>query len=370
MLDSMKRAGRKIDNAAMREAAEFAIYEVELTNGGTAAASAPRIGQRNIGKVAFLYKRYGVQMAELLISLIYNSVRGTKADKQAARLQGIGTLGGAFAVAGAQGLPLFGAVAIVYNLLKDDNDEDFDTIARKAIGEEFYGGLGNALLGVDVASRMGLSDLIFRDRLIEKNQPFIFDMAEILGGPVVGVALQIDRGYDKMFQQGEFVRGVEAMSPAAIRNALKTYRFYTEGVKTQRGDNIVKDLPAPLLVGQFLGFAPAEYTRQLAVNAQLKKLSKAGSSQRTNLLRKYYVAYRFGNFAETRKIMRDIAEFNKKFPSLRITPETIKKSMAQHMRTTKKIYSGVTLDPRMFNDLKQSAAEYDDTLTIWENLGL
>ena len=68
--------------------------------------------------------------------------------------------------------------------------------------------------------------------------------------------------------------------------------------------------------------------------------------------------------------MRDIAEFNKKFPSLRITPETIKKSMAQHMRTTKKIYSGVTLDPRMFNDLKQSAAEYDDTLTIWENLGL
>jgi len=34
------------------------------------------------------------------------------------------------------------------------------------------------------------------------------------------------------------------------------------------------------------------------------------------------------------------------------------------------MYSGVTLDPRMFNDLKQSAAEYDDTLTIWEDLGL
>jgi len=370
MLNSMKKAGRKIDNAAMREAAQFAVYEVELTNGGTAAASAPRLAQAGIGKVAFLYKRYGIQMMELLGSLINDSVRGTKAEKQAARYQFAGVLGGSAVVAGAQGLPFFGAVALVYNTLKGDEDEELDTVVRKAIGEGFYGGIGNYLLGVDVASRMGLSDLIFRDRLIEKDQSLFFDMIEVLGGPVVGVGMQMERGFEKMFQQGEFARGIEAMSPAAIRNAIKSYRFYNEGAKTQRGDAIVKDLPAPLLVGQFLGFAPSEYTRQLAVNAQLKKLSKAGNSQRTNLLRKYYVANRFGNFSEAREIRRKMNEFNRKFPTLRITPDTIKRSMAQHMRTTKKMYSGVNLDPRMFNDLKQSAAEYDDTLTIWEDLGL
>ena len=370
MLNSMKKAGRKIDNAAMREAAQFAIYEVELTNGGTAAASAPRLAQAGIGKVAFLYKRYGIQMMELLGSLINNSVRGTKAEKQAARYQFAGVLGGSAVVAGAQGLPFFGAVALVYNTLKGDEDEELDTVVRKAIGEGFYGGIGNYLLGVDVASRMGLSDLIFRDRLIEKDQSLFFDMIEVLGGPVVGVGMQVERGFEKMFQQGEFARGIEAMSPAAIRNAIKSYRFYNEGARTQRGDAIVKDLPAPLLVGQFLGFAPSEYTRQLAVNAQLKKLSRTGNSQRTNLLRKYYVANRFGNFSEAREIRRNMNEFNRKFPSLRITPDTIKRSMAQHMRTTKKLYSGVTLDPRMFNDLKRSAAEYDDTLTIWEDLGL
>ena len=370
MLDSMKRAGRKIDNAAMREAAEFAIYEVELTNGGTAAASAPRLAQAGVGKVAFLYKRYGVQMMELLGSLINNSVRGTKAEKQAARYQFAGVLGGSAIVAGAQGLPFFGAVALVYNTLKGDEDEELDTVVRKAIGEGFYGGIGNYLLGVDVASRMGLSDLIFRDRLIEKDQSLFFDMIEVLGGPVVGVGMQMERGFEKMFQQGEFARGIEAMSPAAIRNAIKSYRFYNEGALTQRGDAIVKDLPAPLLVGQFLGFAPSEYTRQLAVNAQLKKLSRAGNSQRTNLLRRYYVANRFGNFSEAREIRKKMNEFNRKFPSLKITPDTIKRSMAQHMRTTKKMYSGVTLDPRMFNDLKRSASEYDDTLTIWEDLGL
>ena len=106
------------------------------------------------------------------------------------------------------------------------------------------------------------------------------------------------------------------------------------------------------------------------MNAQLKKLSRAGNRQRTELLRGYFVGNRFGNFSEAREIRKKMNEFNRKFPSLKITPDTIKRSMAQHMRTTKKMYSGVTLDPRMFNDLKRSASEYDDTLTIWEDLGL
>ena len=368
MLDSMKRAGRKIDDAAMREAAEFAIYEVELTNGGTAAASAPRIGQKGAGKVAFLYKRYAVQMMELLAKLAMDTYKGN--DRKAAMYQLGGVFGGAGLVAGIQGLPVYGAIATVYDLLKGDEDEDLDTVVRKTFGEGWYGGLGNYILGFDVASRMGLSDLIFRDRLIEKDQSLFFDAIEILGGPVVGVGMQMERGFDKMFQQGEFYRGVESISPAAIRNGLKSVRFYEEGALTQRGDVIVKDLNPFLLAGQFLGFAPAEYTRQLAENAQLKKLSRTAATKRTKLLRRYYVANRFGNYAEARKIRRDIAEFNREFPSVRITPDSIKRSMAQHMRTSKRIHSGVTLNPKMFTSLKQSASEYDDTLTIWEDLGI
>ena len=49
--------------------------------------------------------------------------------------------------------------------LEPKDEDDFDTTMRKFLGEGFYGGLGNYLFGVDVASRMGLSDLIFRDRV-------------------------------------------------------------------------------------------------------------------------------------------------------------------------------------------------------------
>ena len=369
-LTPKQKADLKLSDAKYREAADFAIYEVELTNGGTAAASAPRIGQQGIGKVAFLYKRYGIQMMELLARLTIDSVKGSKADKAAARRQLAGTVGGAALVGGVQGLPLYGAVGMVYNLLKGDEDEDFDTENRKFFGEGAYGGLGNYFLGVDVASRMGLSDLIVRDRLIEKDQPLIMDLIETFGGPVVGVGMGVERGYDKMFNQGEFARGVEAMSPAAIRNVLKSVRFYEEGARTQRGDVIVDDLHPALLVGQFFGFAPAEYTRQLAENAQLKKLDLKSSRQRTNLLRQYYAAVRMGNYSKARRLREDMIEFSRKFPSARITPETIKKSMASHMRTSKNTHSGVTFSSRMMDDMKQSASEYDDTITIWEDLGI
>lgn len=369
-LSAEEKANLKLSEAEYREAAEFAVYEVELTNGGTAAASAPRLAQQGIGKVAFLYKRYGVQMMELLYKLSAESIRGTPAEKAQARRQMAGVFGGAALVAGAQGLPMYGVAAMVYDMFKGDEDEDLDTVVRKTIGEELFGGMGNAVLGVDVASRMGLSDLVFRDRLIEKDQPFLFDLIEVLGGPVVGVSMQMERGYDKAINQGELMRGVEAMSPAALRNVLKTYRFYEDGAKTQRGDTIVDDISAPLLVMQFLGFAPAEYTRQLAQNAQLKKISGAAARQRTKLLRRYYAAVRSGDTSKARGIREDMNEFNRKFPSVRITPDTIKRSMAQHMKTSRKMHYGVTIDPRMMRDMRQSAAEYDDTLTIWDNLGM
>ncbi len=369
-LSAEEKANLKLSEAEYREAADFAIYEVELTNGGTAAASAPRIGQKNIGKVAFLYKRYGVQMMELLYKLGIGSIRGTPAEKAQARRQLAGVFGGSMLVAGAQGLPMYGVAAMVYDMFKGDEDEDFDTVVRKTMGEELFSGMGNAVLGVDVASRMGLSDLVFRDRLIEKDQPFLFDLIETLGGPVVGVSMQMERGYDKAIGQGELARGVEAMSPAAIRNVLKTVRFYEEGARTQRGDAIVDDISAPLLVMQFFGFAPAEYTRQLAENAQLKKISGRAAKQRTNLLRKYYAAVRSGDTSRARSIREDMNEFNRTYPSVRITPDTIKRSMAQHMKTSKKMHYGVTINPRMMSDMRQSASEYDDTLTIWDNLGM
>ena len=71
----------------------------------------------------------------------------------------LATIAETLLMAGAQGLPLYGVVATVYDLFKGDDDEDFDTVVRKTIGEELYSGPVNAVLGVDVASRCVVSRL-------------------------------------------------------------------------------------------------------------------------------------------------------------------------------------------------------------------
>ena len=57
-----------------------------------------------------------------------------------------GVFGGAALVAGVQGLPFFGVVAMISNMFKEDDEEDFETSVRKYMGEGPYGGAVNYLL--------------------------------------------------------------------------------------------------------------------------------------------------------------------------------------------------------------------------------
>ncbi len=369
-LGAMRKAGRTIDDAARTEAAMEAIKITELTNGGAIATGAPRYAQKSFGKVMFLFKRFGISMTYHLAKLAKEAIKGSPADKLVARKQLAGTVGMAGIIGGAQGLPLVGAIGSVIDLIFGDEDEDdFDTTMRKFLGEGFYGGLGNYLFGVDVASRMGLSDLIFRDRLVQKDQSLFYDAIEMVGGPVVGTALNMERGL-KMIDEGNVERGVEAMLPAAIRNILKAHRFATEGANTLRGDPIVGDIGAGHVFGQLMGFAPAAYTKQLQENARLKRRERSAGDQKSTLYKRYYVAARHGDAAEMKKIMKEIAEYNKKFPSTAITNKSFSQSMKAHQRTTANMHHGIVINPRMRNELMENAAEYDDTITVWQDLGI
>ena len=366
-LNKMKSDGRKIDEAARQEAAIEAINVTEMTNGGIAAASAPRFAQDGPGKVVFLFKRYASAMYFMLGSLAYRSIKGSDTDRAMARRQLAGVFGGAGLVAGIQGLPLFGVLAMMHDLFKEDDEEDFETSVRQYFGEGMYGGLGNYLFGVDVASRMGLSNLVFRDRLIEKDQSILWTTAEMLGGPVVGTALQVERGFDQI-ADGEVARGVETAMPAAIRNVLKSARFADEGAKTLRGDPIIEDIGPGHIFAQAVGFAPADYTLQLQKNAQVKKIDRAVNEERTKLLKKYYVALRNADGLTMSELLKDIVKFNRRHPTVSITPDTIMRSMKQHMRTTSTMYHGITVSPRRRAEALDFVSEYDETPNIWYDI--
>jgi hypothetical protein len=85
-------------------------------------------------------------------------------------------------------------------------------------------------------------------------------VVQVLGGPAWGTFKNFRRGMTEMLDPaGDPQRAIEAMAPATIRNALKAYRYGTEGAKTRRGDPIVDDITGGMLLGQAMGFAPTEY---------------------------------------------------------------------------------------------------------------
>ena len=82
--------------------------------------------------------------------------------------------------------------------------------------------------------------------------------------------------------------------------------------------------------------------------------------ERTKLLRNFYVATRAGDSGERAKTIAKMLEFNKKHPTMAITPDTIDSSMAQHMTTTAEMYHGITLNKALRPELMRNIREYDD----------
>lgn len=342
-------------------AANRAIYMAEMTNGGTAAASAPRIAQGAIGKVLFMFKRYGVSMYYLLFKSAREMLQAQDPEvRKQAMKQLAGVYGTAAIFAGLQGLPLFGVLAMIYNMFADDDEEDFATLVRAGTNELAYKGLVNYLTNLDVASRVGLGDLIFRENQMSSGSASLADtVAEMLGGPVYGIASKIQRGAN-MIGDGEVARGIETMVPTALGNVLRSVRFATEGANTLRGDPIKGDIGAWNSFAQIFGFAPADYTKQLEINAKLKGIDKAANEQKTKLLRQYYTATRAYDFDRQMELRDELQELYSKHPGLGNVQESIARSMAQHQRTTQKMYHGITLSPKLAPELRELAEDLED----------
>ena len=366
---SQRKAASEIEAEAVREA----IYEIQQTNGGAVLATAPRIAQKHIGRVAMMYKTFGVQMyyTQLKTGLqaadaLRKEGRLTPEQHRIARRQLIGTLLSVTALSGIQGLTIYGMAVGITNMFLDDDEPDAETQFRDWLGNEgFYKGGMNYILElagveVDVAARIGLSNLIIATNRYNFDDSMEKDIFRIFGGPFYGYASQIKRGVEDM-AKGEMSRGVENVLPAAFRNMKQAFRFGDEDALTRRGDPILDDINTSELVAKFFGFAPAEYTRNQERNQARKKIDKAVGEKRTKLLRRLYIARRMGDYDEMRNVMEEIREFNtSRFGRNHIIDgDSISRSMETHVQTSAKMVNGVTLSPRLRAELLQIGSEWE-----------
>jgi hypothetical protein len=361
----LNEADSKAFNAqAEAQAAQTAIYTTELTNGGISAAAAPRIAQNSIGKVFFMYKRYGISMYYMMFKTAKEALKGeTKEVREAAFKQLGGIVGMSALMAGAQGIPMFGALSLVYSLFTDEDEDDLNAVTQKALGDFLYKGPVEYLTNLSIASRITLNDLIIRDAPQSNASTFTQQVLQAVGGPVFGVVDRVSRGYSKL-NEGNTWRGVEDLLPSAASNGLKALRYGSEGAKTLRGDPITGEISLFNLFGQAIGFAPADYTRQIEINAREKGIDKAISTQASKQKQKYYMAKREGDVEGMEEAREKLLEIGAKHPGLEITPgnvnSVLNRSIKAQERATNDMINGARYNKKRLEEIKASLAEYED----------
>ena len=355
----------------MDKAAEMAIYESQETNGGSFLETAPPIAREGIGRVAFMYKSYGLQMYYSMLKAAKTAFDSDKGklfgpegspERKAAWKQLIGLHGTALFFAGIQGVPLYGAVQLMADLFfLDDEEDDFDTIVRKHVGEGWYKGAITKVAGVDIASRVALTGLLIQENRYNNDPSLEENLGHYLGGPALSVAKRLGRGVSDL-ASGETQRGIENMMPVAIANMYKgTFGRYADqgGAFTRRGDPIYDDMTGGEMASQVLGFPPTEYTFRQEQNMISKRIDISVGKKRSGLHKKYYVAMRLGDFSAADGVFDEIMKFNDRHPEAAITPNSIERSMNQHAKTSLEMYNGVTLSPLYRRTLEQLRSEYD-----------
>jgi len=355
-----------ISREAKAAAAKKAVEITERVNGSIGASTAPRWAMGPVGSVVFMFKRFGLHMARYIINTANQALRGaSKEDRAVARYQIIGMLGTTALFAGVQGLPFFGEFMALVNLLfTDDDEEPAEVVIEKFLQEPFYHGALNYLTGAEIASRISMSGLIFRENKIEKDQSSLYDLFEMFGGPAVGVYMNTERGVD-LLSQGELYRGVEAMMPAAIKGIMKSVRFATEGATTLRTDEIVPLSNLDIAL-QAIGYTPGAYARQQERVSGEKRINEAVLSTKRKLLRKYNLAFKDGDFSEVREVLKDIREFNKRHSEAQILPETLEQSSRSFLQSSQRMLGGVSFSPSYLPRAKQSVyEEYDQDISLW-----
>lgn len=369
---------RGMSNEQMMAQAVRKASDVTARTGGSALiATAPPLSKQSYGRVALMFKTYGITLLHMQLKLakdlIYNSDL-SKRERTIAAKQLLGVMGSSTLLAGVSGMPLYGAYVLIADMIFDDEEDDADTVARKYLGETVFKGLPSTMLGVDLSSRIGLSGLIIRNNKFNADASVEETIVQGLGGPAWGVFSSWRRGAVDL-TNGEFQRGIESILPSAIRNPMKAMRYSDiealggEGTaRTRRFDPITDDISTGGLVGLMFGFNPSNLSFNQELNQNLKGIDKAITSRRTKLLKKFYLATVKGDGRGREDALLEIREFNERHgpdsPKVVISPDTILRSIKQHFKTTATMHYGVVLSGAIRQMLLNNAEEYNNGFNL------
>jgi hypothetical protein len=233
------------------EATRFAAEVVTNTHGNYDGFNTPRIMQSGGAKVLLQFKRFQIIQLSMLAKLIHTSFKGASAEERTIARASLKYITAHMAVlGGALGVPFVSQAASILSGIFGDEDEpdDYEYKLRRMIGNDAVADL--LLRGVPAA--LGLESIgkrLSMENVASPFGPFVefnltsrADAAQMIVGmmgPSVGLGLKFVDALG-MMSKGNYYKGLELALPNGIANAMKSYRFATEGITMRNGDLVMK----------------------------------------------------------------------------------------------------------------------------------
>ena len=386
-----KKQGLSYDAAVQKavDSTNEALGNYDITN-------RPRFMQQGIGKVAFQFKTYPLQMTLLLLTNFKKMLPFlNKEGKKEAATKFFGTMGTSFLLAGAANMalinPIMGLLGWAWGQMELDEDwpeelKDlgfptwfFEVFLPEKLGDVTLGGVPvsdlikegpfNALTGWAIGSRIGLADLWGRDSKETKTsrESAIAFMLDHFGGPTASMGLGFADAYDA-YAMGDYQKMMERMLPAVVRNLVIANKYADEGMKTGRGVELVgkDDVKTGELIGQAVGFRPDILAATQGPAFKLSGIEQRILNQRSLILNRLDFQHRketdVGDDKFQDIIENEVSKFNKKYPSFEIDADVIYESLLKKAEQRAGSRAGVAITEKNVPIVGDAADKLQDRL--------
>ena len=371
-----------------------AIDTIHRTQFNYGAGNRSRYMMGNAVRVATLFKTYAISMAYFMGRNAHMALAKLPSEERsAARKTIVAQMAMTFATSGLFGLPIgmeafaaFGGVtafkrygskgalpgallgmalfqALLWGMGEDD-DDDVETDFRnwltdnfnQTVAEVMTKGISRLLPIGDISDRLGLHNMFWspENKQLEGKDKYN-SIANMLLGPLGGQAAGFFTA-KKMFDDGEYHRAVESMTPAALRNLLAAYRMGVDGVKSVKGDDLLgRDLRADELFTKMIGFNPTAISNTYAANSAVTKQRDKLTMAKSHLLNRYASEDASGRVA---LLKGAIADYNKEAPiGMQLTTKTLLQSLRARLAADKHTKHGLYLGKKQ--DELRSAGRFN-----------
>lgn len=335
------------DNPDMKpsEYHDFATQEaqqaVSETQFNYSSANKPRLFQPGgpLGRFSpavFQFMQWPQHMYALMIKNFHQAAKGdTPLEREQARklLYGLFTThlmaGG---ILGATLQPIKWAIGLTMMAFGDDDDtlkgaisgESYDRFVAGNLTDMFGSEIGSVLgkglpvaVGGDLSQRMAIGTVFFLDFRGNNAESALGSLVLGLGGASVNLGANMFRG-TQHFIDGRYQRAIESASPKILRDVIRTGRYWNEGLVNNAGDTVIAaEGVTPLdLFLQALGVQPHRVSQFYAGQAAIKDAEIYYRDRKSDIFKDFRMAT---TSAERAQVHRDVAEFNRRNPAIRIT---------------------------------------------------